>query len=110
MSAQPILILVTAPTLDVARTLAMGLVQNNLVACVNLVPGVESIYRWEGKIQQEAEILMLCKSTSQAWLHLQDWLAQNHPYSVPEMLVLSVDQGASPYLAWLQNAVLPEGA
>lgn len=80
-------------------------VEEKLAACVNIVPGVRSIYRWEGAICDDAEVLMIVKTRASRLEQLKTRLAQVHPYDTPEMLVLDVVDGAEKYLKWLADAV-----
>ncbi|MCA9807983.1 MAG: divalent-cation tolerance protein CutA [Cyanobacteria bacterium HKST-UBA06] len=96
---------VTAPSMAVARQLAHGLVEGKLAACVNLVPGLESIYVWQGKLAQEPEVLLIIKTTQGCWPALQDWVAQNHPYEVPEVIQVPIQAGLPAYLTWVQTSV-----
>ena len=95
------MVLITVPERETAQKIAHGLVGNNLVACVNMVPGVESVYRWQGEIHQDSEILLICKTKAHAWKDLQSWVLENHPYDVPEIIQLSVMEGSQPYLDWI---------
>jgi periplasmic divalent cation tolerance protein len=77
------------------------LVGEHLVGCVSILPNVESIYRWEGKIESSTEALCLCKTTQSKWLPLQARLKELHPYEVPEIIALPITEGWPPYLQWL---------
>jgi periplasmic divalent cation tolerance protein len=98
-------VLVTAPSLKVARSLARELVRGRCAACVNLVPGVQSLYRWKGAIQEEPEVLMIAKTDRRRLSRFKTLVAKRHPYEVPEVLVLAVSEGAASYLAWLDSAL-----
>ena len=95
-------LLVTAPDLIVARELARGLVENELAACANLVPGIRSIYRWEGKIEDEEEVLMVIKTTAARLDAVERWVIEKHPYDTPECLALEPAAVEARYLAWLE--------
>ena len=97
--------LITAPSLEVAKTLAAKLLESRCVACVNLVPSIESMYRWEGKIQTDQETLMVVKTTKNAQSRVIELVAQEHPYEVPECIFTEVDGGYSPYLSWVTKEV-----
>lgn len=99
------LVVSTAPELGVARELAQALVQERLAACVSLVPGLESTYRWEGKIETAQEILLLIKTPEEKLEALLARLPELHPYQVPEALVLPVETGLEAYLAWVREGV-----
>ena len=93
-------VLVAAPP-DLAETLARGIVREKLAACVNVVPGVVSHYRWKGKIEREAEALLVCKTRATLLKKLETYVKKNHRYEVPEVLALPVVYGHKPYLDWL---------
>mgnify|MGYP001159214554 FL=1 len=100
-------IFVTAPDLTVARELASGVLENRLAACVNLVPGVESHYRWEGKLCEETEVLMLLKTTGEKLAALEAWVLAAHPYDTPEFVALKIETGSTRYLDWISESVGP---
>jgi periplasmic divalent cation tolerance protein len=94
------LVLVTAPPKK-AEALAKGLVAARLAACVNVVPGIISRYRWEGKLHRDKESLLLIKTRASLLKKVAAWVMKNHPYAVPEVLALPVAGGSKPYLSWL---------
>lgn len=94
-------VLLTAPDPDVAERLATSLVEARLAACANLVPGVSSIYRWEGEVERAGEVLLLLKTTEERLPELVERAAALHPYDVPEVLALPVGEGYAPYLRWV---------
>lgn len=96
-------VLVTAPDQDVASRLARALVESRLVACVNVVPGVESIYRWEGEVEQASEVLLLIKTREDRCAALEQRVRDLHPYDVPEVLVLPAVGGSAAYLDWVRE-------
>jgi periplasmic divalent cation tolerance protein len=102
-----LLVLVTAPTPEVAADLARALVEARLAACGNVVPGLRSIYRWEGRVQDDAEALLLLKTTRDRFEALRDEVLRRHPYRVPEVLALPVEAGSAAYLAWVAGQVEP---
>lgn len=105
---EPLLVLCTAPADgDVAATLARGLVDQCLAACVNVVSGVRSFYRWEGAVQDDAEVQLLVKTRRSRFDALAAWLGENHPYSVPEILALPIATGSDAYLSWLVEQTTP---
>src|SRR5512144_2282360 len=95
-----LVVLVTAPTPERAAEIARALVEERLAACGNVVPGVRSIYRWEGKVEDEAEALLVLKTTQARFEALRERVLALHPYAVPEVLALPVVAGSAPYLAW----------
>ena len=98
-----VVILSTAPSAEEAASLAQALVSEGLVACVNLVPGVRSIYLWEGKVQDEAEHLLVIKTTPARQAEALARLGALHSYDTPEAIALPVVGGAEPYLKWLTD-------
>lgn len=102
-----VVVLVTAPKLPVARRLARTLVNERLAACVNLVPDLRSVYRWEGKVCEDAEVLCLIKTRHALLDRLIERVRSLHPYSVPEIIALPLVAGSAPYLAWMAAATRP---
>jgi periplasmic divalent cation tolerance protein len=98
--------LVSAPRGDAARALARALVDERRAACVSVVSGVQSVYRWRDAVHEEAEDLLVIKSTRDALAGLRDRVAELHEYDVPEFLVLPVTYGLPAYLHWLGEAVV----
>lgn len=96
-----IVVLVTAPSAEQAAELARALVEERLAACGNVVSGVRSIYRWEGKVQDDAEALLVLKTTRARLEELRERVLALHPYEVPEVLALPVEAGSARYLAWI---------
>lgn len=95
-------VLCTFPDLEQARQIGAALVERQVAACVNLLPGVESIYRWEGKIERAGEVLAVMKTTRYA--DLEAVIRELHPYEVPEILALEVAGGLPGYLHWLAES------
>ena len=104
-SEAPRLVLVTAPNAETAERLAEGLLERELCACCNLVPGVTSLYRWEGAVQRATEQLMLVKTTAEHLRAVQAFLKTEHPYDVPECIALEPAAVEGSYLAWWLAAV-----
>lgn len=101
----PVLALTTAATRDEAEQLANLLVEEGLAACVNLVPGLHSIYRWQGAIESASEVLLIIKTSTHLLADLERTIAANHAYQVPEFLVVPILSGSEPYLNWLISSV-----
>ncbi|GFX53284.1 protein CutA homolog [Trichonephila clavipes] len=95
---------VTAPSDDVAKKLAEGLVKGKLAGCVNIIPGIHSIYEWEGEIQKDSEVI---KSRTSRLDDLTKYVRENHPYQVCEVISTPIQHGNEPYLKWL-NDIVPE--
>jgi len=98
-------VVTTFPDADVAESVATGLVEQRLAACANIVPGVMSIYRWEGEIEREGEVMAVLKTTAAGYGPLRDRLAAMHPYDVPEILAFPVPEGSGAYRAWVAAEV-----
>ena len=94
-------VLVTAPDLKTARALAKAALSARLIACANLVPKIESHYRWQGKIETSAEVLLILKTQKSKLAALEKLVLARHPYDTPEFLVLPVSAGSKKYLDWL---------
>ena len=99
------IILTTCSDRAEAERVAGSLVESRLAACVNIVPGIQSIYRWEGRIESSGEVLLLIKTRSDQVEALEKAISSLHSYAVPEFLVLGVTGGSSAYLDWLVESV-----
>ncbi|HEU4431613.1 MAG TPA: divalent-cation tolerance protein CutA [Myxococcota bacterium] len=97
--------LVTAPDAEVAQRIARALVDEQLAACVNVVPGVRSIYRWQGEVNDDAELLLIVKTTQKRLAALAERLAVLHPYALPELVALTPSGGSERYLDWVRAEV-----
>lgn len=100
------IVLVTAPP-DAAHRLARSLVDAGLAACVNVIPGLRSVYRWQGAVHDDPESLLVVKTTAAGLEALLAALREQHPYEVPEALAVAPQEGSAAYLAWLRSAVGP---
>ena len=98
-------VLTTCGSEDEGRKLAHTLVEKHLAACVNLVPNIESVYQWQGKIETANEWLLVIKTTAGAVGSLRDAIHELHSYDVPEFLVLAVEDGSDAYLEWIGDSV-----
>ncbi|XP_024874596.1 protein CutA homolog [Temnothorax curvispinosus] len=98
---------VTVPDDAVAKRLARGLVENKLAACVNIIPQLTSIYEWEGKIQEEPELLLMIKTRTERVDALTKYVKENHPYTVCEVISLPIQNGNDDYLKWISEVVPP---
>ncbi|MBK1649472.1 divalent-cation tolerance protein CutA [Rhabdochromatium marinum] len=103
MAAPAHIVYCTCPDLDCAERIAALLVQEGLAACVTLLPGAKSFYHWEGNLCQDAEVLLMMKTTSARLPELQARLCQAHPYEVPELLAVAVSAGLDQYLEWIDT-------
>jgi len=98
-------VLVTAPDSKVARRLAKAALKARLIACANLIPRIESRYRWQGRIESGIEVLMVLKTTADRLAALEKLVLAKHPYDTPEFVVLPVNRGNKRYLNWLETSV-----
>ena len=94
-------VLVTAPDEDTAARLARALLEEQLIACANLVPRVRSLYRWEGAMQEDAEVLMILKTTETRLAELETHVLEAHPYDTPEFVAWPITTGSQRYLDWV---------
>ena len=91
----------TCPDEKTARRLAAGLVENRLAACVNVLPEIRSIYRWQGSVHDDGESLMVIKTAQKGFAALEKWLLEHHPYDLPEVIAVPVEQGLPEYIDWV---------
>lgn len=98
-------VLVTSPSEEVAESLVRRVVEEGIVACGTIVPGVTSIYRWQGTVERATEVQIVFKTTVSGADRLVRRVPELHPYDVPEVLVLRVDGGHGPYLDWVKESV-----
>jgi periplasmic divalent cation tolerance protein len=103
------LVLCTFPDTELARQIGTVLVEKQLAACVNLVTGVESIYRWQGKVETGAEVLAIFKTSAAVYPAFEKELAGLHPYEVPEIVAIEPAAIAASYAAWVLSSVEPQG-
>jgi len=95
----------TAGTAEDAERIARALVERRLAACVNVVPGVVSVYRWKGEVHRDEERLLVIKTRTSKLDLLREALCAMHPYELPELVALPIEAGHEPYLAWLDDSV-----
>jgi periplasmic divalent cation tolerance protein len=99
------LVLTTCGSLEEARNIAHALVERHLAACVNIVPRIESVYRWQGKIETATEWLLLIKTTADAFNRLREALSELHSYELPESIEIAIADGSAAYLDWIGESV-----
>ena len=109
MSEQPDVrvVFITVPDFECAETLARALVEERLAACVNVVPGIRSFYRWEGEVQNDAELLLIAKTCADRCSALAARVDELHPYDLPEVLELPAAGGSRAYLDWVRTESSP---
>ncbi|MES2982164.1 MAG: divalent-cation tolerance protein CutA [Verrucomicrobiota bacterium] len=101
VAADMLIVLCTFPDAETARRISKEIISENLAACVNLIPGVESIYRWEGMIEQASEILAIFKVPIAGFKNLENYLLEKHPYETPEVIGIAPDRVSAEYLKWV---------
>jgi periplasmic divalent cation tolerance protein len=105
LDLEPIVVLITAGTREEAARLADMLVGSHLAACVQLLPQIESVYRWEGRIERQEETLLLAKTTADKFAELDHAVRAIHSYNTPEIVALPITNGSEAYLKWLETGV-----
>ena len=97
------LVITNCPDEETANRIALAVVEEKLAACVNILPRVQSIYRWQGSVESATEIPLFIKSTAANYPALEATIRNRHPYQVPEIIALPVTHGLSAYLDWIAN-------
>lgn len=104
-SSDPIVVFITASTLVEARLLADKLVETQLAACVQILPQMESVYRWQGKVERQPELLLIAKTTAERFEELEEQVRALHSYDTPEIVSFPLTKCSPDYLRWLQESV-----
>jgi len=99
------LVLTTASSLEESKKIARALVESRLAACVNIIPKIESVYRWEGRVEDAQEYLLLIKTTAEGYPGLRDAIQQLHSYDIPECIAIAVEEGSEQYLQWIDDSL-----
>ncbi|MDX1518515.1 MAG: divalent-cation tolerance protein CutA [Gammaproteobacteria bacterium] len=99
--AEALLVLCTCPDQTSADNISEQIITRHLAACVNIIPGIFSRYHWQGKVENDSEVLMLIKTTRTAYDALQGAILELHPYELPEVIAVPIDTGHSAYLDWI---------
>jgi periplasmic divalent cation tolerance protein len=99
-----LVVLVTVPNAETADAIGEALVGERLAACVNVVGGVRSIYRWKGAVERDQELLCICKTTRAQFEGLRARVVELHPYELPEVIALPIERGHAPYLEWITRS------
>jgi periplasmic divalent cation tolerance protein len=107
VSDNVLLVLTNCPDADVADRIAHTLVEQKLAACVNRLPAVDSIFRWQGAVERAVEVPLLIKSTRERWPEIQEAIRALHPYEVPEIVAIPVVAGLPAYLRWVVDETQP---
>lgn len=100
-----IAVFMTASSQNEAATIARALVEERLAACVNIVPSIRSVYRWEEKVCDEGEVLLIAKTRRDLFERLSDRVCAIHSYDVPEVVGIGIVEGSGPYLAWIDEVL-----
>lgn len=100
---QVLVILVTAVNQEEARRIGKGMVDAKLAACANIIPGIQSIYRWKGKVVKAQEVLIILKSTRPRYRALEKAIKSMHTYETPEIIALPVKEGLDRYIGWVHS-------
>ena len=95
----------TFPDADTARKIVREIIDANLAACGNVIPQIESIYRWQGKVEESKEVLLIIKTTEAAAARVKDAIREMHSYELPECIVISITDGSESYLKWIAESV-----
>jgi periplasmic divalent cation tolerance protein len=98
-------VLTTCSSVEEARTIAQALVERRLAACVNIIPRIESIYRWKDEVETATEYLLIIKSSRKAFAGLRSAIGELHSYELPEYLEIAIADGSQAYLHWLEQSV-----
>jgi periplasmic divalent cation tolerance protein len=101
-----VVVFITAPSDEEAALIAKSLVESKLAACVNIIRGIRSIYSWQGKIEDETEVLMIAKTRQELFESLTSRVKELHSYDVPEVIALPILQGSEDYLTWLRDSTI----
>jgi len=105
MAENHIVTLCTVPDRESGERIAHALVEERLAACVNVVPGITSVYRWQGKVEKAAECLLISKTGVEKFEALKKRVQELHPYEVPEIIAIPITAGSSEYLKWLTDSI-----
>ncbi len=104
-----ILVWTNVPDAAIASTIANAIVEQRVGACVNILPGVQSIYRWQGKIATATEMMLLIKTTKAHYVALEKLIVALHPYEVPEIIAVPVTAGLPAYVKWIESETKKDG-
>ncbi len=109
MATNCLLVISTCPDESSAQSIATALVEGGHAACVNIVPGLTSVYRWQGRVERDSELLLLAKTTAEAYPRVQETLCRLNPNELPEIIALPVERGLTDYLNWVSHQTARKG-
>lgn len=95
----------TCPDMETAERIGAALLERHLIACVNIVPGAVSMYEWKGKVERDQECILFMKTRAEAFERLKQALVELHPYELPEIIAVPIEQGLPGYLSWIDEQV-----
>lgn len=100
------IVLTTSGSLEEAEHLARAIIERSLAACINIIPQIQSVYRWEGKVEQSTECLLVIKTKVTLFESLRDAIKELHSYELPECVMLEISDSSQPYLDWIGGSTL----
>ena len=103
MSAKYQIVLTTCPDDETATKIAGALVEKDIAACVNIIPGIQSVYHWEGRVEKDAEWLLVIKAPGDRYTAIEKTVVSLHPYELPEVIAVPIGAGLPAYLAWMDE-------
>ena len=106
MSSETLVVLCNLPDQEIAARIAGVLVEEQLAACVNIIPGLVSVYRWEGTVQQDNEVLLLIKTVAAIYPQLEQRIRAMHPYELPEIIAVPLQTGQADYIQWINDSLI----
>ena len=106
MSSDYLIVYITSPDRATAERVADALVDGGYAACVNIIPGLTSVYYWQGEVHHDEEWLLLAKTSRRAWPKLEHCVIENHPDDVPEIVAAPIEEGLPSYLQWVREQTL----
>ena len=101
MGAEHLLVLSSCPDAASAQVLTKALLSERLAACVNRLPGIKSMYRWQNQVERDDEVLLMIKTRAALYPQLEALIKDMHPYELPEIIAIPISQGSAEYLAWI---------
>lgn len=108
MPFSPRLVFVTTSSIEEARKLTEGIIGQNLAACVNILPGIESHYRWKGKVQKDTEVLLVIKSSAEQFESLAGYIRKHHSYECPEIVAVPPNEISPGYRSWWDESMMQD--